>query len=193
MIRIAGAASSPGLPMRRTLLLTALLGAFALPPATAWSSGVDVIRDCTDNGRIDDDHGPKDYSDALANLPTDVDEYTDCRQVISTAQRTPPASSSDGGGDGGGGGGGRGKGSGSSARTASKSNSPAKSVAQGRPVVPPGSRLADKPLRHGVPLSVIIVLAVLALGVVAWLMSGWGGRPRMSLGRVVHRVFPRRT
>src|SRR5919206_202751 len=74
--------SPPPTVMRRGLAITALAGAFALLPSTAWASGNDVIRDCTDNGRIDNRHGPLDYQQALANLPSDVDEYTDCRSII---------------------------------------------------------------------------------------------------------------
>lgn len=88
--------------MRTTVSLLVLLGALVLAPVT-WASGVDVIRDCTADGRIDERHGPQDYADALSSLPSDVDEYTDCRAVISAARRNPPQPS--GPGDGGSGGG----------------------------------------------------------------------------------------
>jgi hypothetical protein len=69
----------------RRLLTTAVLGCLLLP-ASAWASGDAVIKDCTDDGAIQGHYSQKDYSDALNNLPTDVDEYTDCRDVIKRAQ-----------------------------------------------------------------------------------------------------------
>jgi hypothetical protein len=69
----------------RRLLITAVLGCLLLP-AAAWASGDAVIRDCTDDGVLQKHYSQQDYKDALANLPTDVDEYTDCRDVIKRAQ-----------------------------------------------------------------------------------------------------------
>jgi hypothetical protein len=69
----------------RRLLLTAVLGCLLLP-AAAWASGDAVIKDCTDDGVIQGHYSQQDYKNALNNLPTDVDEYTDCRDVIKRAQ-----------------------------------------------------------------------------------------------------------
>jgi hypothetical protein len=69
----------------RRLLITAVLGCL-LVPAAAWASGDAVIKDCTDDGVIQGHYSQQDYKDALNNLPTDVDEYTDCRDVIKRAQ-----------------------------------------------------------------------------------------------------------
>ena len=69
----------------RRLLTTAVLGCLLLP-AAAWGSGTAVIKDCTDDGVIQGHYSQQDYKDALANLPTDVDEYTHCRDVIKRAQ-----------------------------------------------------------------------------------------------------------
>jgi hypothetical protein len=69
----------------RRLLITAVLGCLLLP-AAAWASGDAVIKDCTDDGVIQGHYSQKDYKDALNNLPTDVDEYTNCRDVIKRAQ-----------------------------------------------------------------------------------------------------------
>jgi len=93
----------------RRLLITAVLGCLLLP-AAAWASGHAVIKDCTDDGVIQGHYSQKDYKDALNNLPTDVDEYTDCRDVIKRAQLggtgggsggpgTPGAGASPSGGD----------------------------------------------------------------------------------------------
>jgi hypothetical protein len=69
----------------------------ALLPATAMAAGNPVIRDCTDDGRLSKKYSQQQYSDALKNIPTDVDEYTDCRDVIRRAQL---GSASTGGGSG---------------------------------------------------------------------------------------------
>ena len=82
----------------RRLLITAVLGCLLLP-AAAWASGDAVIKDCTDDGVIQGHYSQQDYKNALNNLPTDVDEYTNCRDVIKRAQLAAT-----GGGGGGGGG-----------------------------------------------------------------------------------------
>src|SRR3954447_9445475 len=69
--------------LRTALVLIAvlLLGL----PAAAHASGPDVIRDCADDGKLDKPYTQKELTDALNNLPSDIDEYTDCRSVIRSA------------------------------------------------------------------------------------------------------------
>ena len=54
-------------------------------PAAARASGSDVIRDCAQDGKLDKKYSQKELRDAYNNLPSDIDEYTDCRQVIRAA------------------------------------------------------------------------------------------------------------
>ena len=70
-------------PLRAVLL--ALL-AFALAPAGALASGQDVIKDCTDDERIQGDYSQREYNEALDELPTDADGYTPCRDIIARAR-----------------------------------------------------------------------------------------------------------
>jgi hypothetical protein len=86
--------------MRRLLAFIAVC--LLAAPAVAHASGQAVIRDCTDDGRIEGHYKQKDYRDALAHLPTDVDEYTDCRDVIRRAQLSGAAGGGGGGGPAGG-------------------------------------------------------------------------------------------
>jgi hypothetical protein len=58
----------------------------AAAPGAAFASGAAVIRDCADDGALSKRYSQKDYADALRNMPADVDEYTDCRDVIRRAQ-----------------------------------------------------------------------------------------------------------
>jgi hypothetical protein len=73
-------------PVRLTLAL--LLAAFGLAgaAASAQASAVALINDCMTNGRIVGHYSAQDYSQALANLPTDVAEYSDCAGVIRRAE-----------------------------------------------------------------------------------------------------------
>jgi hypothetical protein len=67
------------------LLPLALLTALTLAPA-AQASPSQVISDCADDGALNG--GPYSNSDlrgALNSLPSDLDEYSDCREVISAA------------------------------------------------------------------------------------------------------------
>jgi hypothetical protein len=65
------------------LLLVALL-VLALP-AAAHASAIQVIRDCAQDGRVDGHYSQKDLRQAEASLPSDIDEYTDCRAAIRAA------------------------------------------------------------------------------------------------------------
>lgn len=72
--------------MRRTVTtILCALSAFAAFPAAASASPEQIFDDCQD-GRLDKKYSAKDYRRALAGLPTDIDEYTNCRQVIRRAQ-----------------------------------------------------------------------------------------------------------
>ena len=72
-----------------------------VPAGTAHASGQQVIRDCTDDGRLEGHYSQKDLRSAQANLPSDVAEYTNCADVIRAAQL---GSAGGGGGAAGGGG-----------------------------------------------------------------------------------------
>jgi hypothetical protein len=84
--------------MRRLLVTLTLMFAL-LAPAVAHAGGSAVIRDCTDDGRLEGHYTQADLRDALNSIPTDVDEYTDCRDVIRRAAFS--AGASGGGGKGG--------------------------------------------------------------------------------------------
>ena len=91
--------------MTRRLIPT-LVAALALAvPATSFADGAAVIRDCGDDGKLSKRYSQKEYRDALRDMPTDVDEYTDCRDVIRDA-RLANAGGGGGGSTGGGGTGG---------------------------------------------------------------------------------------
>src|SRR3954451_23292381 len=72
-------------------------------PGLAHASGSAVIKDCAD-GSIDKSYSQKDYADALATLPADLDEYTDCRSQIQRKQLGGGGGTTGGGGTGAGGG-----------------------------------------------------------------------------------------
>jgi hypothetical protein len=200
--------------MRRALLFTVLLCLSA--PAGASAAPRDVTRDCTDNGRIDSYHSQDDYSGALRRLPSDVDEYTECRRLIEAAKRRDatrpdPGSGGAGGGvSGGGGGGAIGGFDGTSPAPAyNVPSGPAESsaIAQaaeaggapvavaGEPITPGGSGIAEAAFRHALPAPLLIVVILFGLGALATTVSGARGRglhPPGAVLRVFDRVFPHR-
>ncbi|MET0601350.1 MAG: hypothetical protein ABW167_05115 [Baekduia sp.] len=90
----------------RLRIATALALLLALTvPALAHASTQALFKDCAD-GSLDSRYSQKDYAQALANLPADLDEYSDCRSQIQRAQLGGGKSSNGGGGTGSGGGGG---------------------------------------------------------------------------------------
>jgi len=84
--------------MRRAVPLIAALAALTLP-ALAHASAADVINDCTDDEVLQGTYSQRELRAALAGLDADIDEYTNCRDVIRAAQLAlAGASSSSGGG-----------------------------------------------------------------------------------------------
>jgi hypothetical protein len=75
------------MPMLRRLTAVAVLtSCLLLPAAPAFSSAKDVIKDCNDNGRLTKEYSQKEYREALANMPADLKQYTDCENIIRRAQ-----------------------------------------------------------------------------------------------------------
>jgi hypothetical protein len=99
------------------LVLLLLLALLALAsPGAALAQGEDVIRDCAQDGDLDGDYSQEELDEAYDNLPSDIDEYSDCRTVIEKArERNDAGGNNDAGsdpGDTGSGGGTTGDGSG---------------------------------------------------------------------------------
>ena len=109
-----GAACAPATvtrAMRRSLFV--IVAVLLLAPATALADNhKQLYRDCQD-GHIDGKYTQREYQEALANIPADVDEYTDCRDVIHRAQLQAAGGHGGGSASGGGGGATGGGGSGS--------------------------------------------------------------------------------
>jgi hypothetical protein len=158
----------------RRLLITAVLGCLLLP-AAAWASGHAVIKDCTDDGVIQGHYSQQDYKNALNNLPTDVDEYTDCRDVIKRAQTGGTGGSGGPGAPGGGAGGGTPAGgdplanataSERAAVAAAQAGGAAKPVSIGGKLVQPG-KLGFGGLGSPTSLPGSLIAVLVALGIAA--------------------------
>jgi hypothetical protein len=107
--------------MRRTIFL-ALLAALLIAPAAARATPpLEIQRDCADDDVLQGDYSVADLRKARSELPTDADEYSACRDVLTraitkatAASKTPtPAPTADSGGGNGGGTSGNGGGGGS--------------------------------------------------------------------------------
>ena len=68
----------------RRLVLTALIALLAVPAAAGAS--VDAIYEDCQDGRLDKRHTKPDLREALKDMPADLDEYTNCRELIRAAR-----------------------------------------------------------------------------------------------------------
>jgi hypothetical protein len=68
----------------RHLLLLATLAVLAIPGA-ASASPKQVLADCNDDGALSRQYSNSDLRKALDIMPTDVAEYSDCREIIGAA------------------------------------------------------------------------------------------------------------
>jgi hypothetical protein len=171
-------------PMRR-IILPALLAALALaPPAhAAGASTTEIIRDCFDDSVLQGHYTVSELRKARANLPTDVDEYSDCRDVLSRAIAAQTQATGGGGGGSPGsfsGGGSGGSDGGTGTPLPQRAPDPQKDQAAlqragnegSQPVDVAGLALAPGSAGHAgggnpLPGSMIVVLALLGATVVA--------------------------
>jgi hypothetical protein len=71
---------------RTITTLVAVLAVLAAVGTPALASPMGVIRDCSEDGILNGKYSTSELEGALEQLPSDLDEYTDCRAVIRRAQ-----------------------------------------------------------------------------------------------------------
>lgn len=71
--------------MTRLILITATFFVMAMT-TTASASPAQIYDDCQD-GRLDRSYSQSDYRKALSGMPGDLDEYTNCRELIRSAMQ----------------------------------------------------------------------------------------------------------
>lgn len=70
--------------MRRTIFL-ALLAALLFAPVARATPPITILRDCNDDSVLQGDYSISDLRKARSEIPTDADEYGDCRDVLARA------------------------------------------------------------------------------------------------------------
>jgi hypothetical protein len=185
--------------MPRPALIALLALLLAAPPALADGTRNKILRECQ-SGRLTGDYTAREIRDARSNIPDDLDQYTDCRDVLTRALLSRAGGDSDSGGGGGGGvGGGGGTGGGESAAPLTPSTDADKQALEqatgagevpvnvaGRPVTP-----GESAFRNDLPGTLLVLLALLAAAAVAGLAPQLRRRVP-SLG-ALRRVLPGRS
>jgi hypothetical protein len=178
-----------------------------------------ILRQCQD-GRLTGQFTAKEIRDARDNIPTDIDQYSDCRDVLSRALAALAGGGGSGGGGGGhgtgpaagggglGGGGGGGTGDASGAPLTPSTPADQKALADaarsggapvnvgGAAIVPGATGLAGHATRNGLPASLLVVLILLALAGLAGAVPVVRRRAALvrfgDLATLVRRVVPHR-
>jgi hypothetical protein len=165
--------------MVRLLTLSGLILLLAAPTASA---GVreNILRECQD-GRISGNYTPAQLRDARKHIPTDIDEYSDCRDVLARASISGGTSSGGTGGSGSGGGVGDSAAPGGVQSNASDglsyaankgeqdelakalSDGPEGTDVGGRDIIPGATGLGVDTARHEIPANLLIPLILVGL------------------------------
>jgi hypothetical protein len=87
---------------RTTVFLACVLALLVAAPANAQSTRTKIYRECQD-GALSGNYTSREIRDARNNIPDDIDQYSDCRDVLSAALAN--SAGGGGGGDAAGGGG----------------------------------------------------------------------------------------
>jgi hypothetical protein len=166
--------------MVRLLTLSGLILLLAAPTASAAGVRQKILRECQE-GRITGNYTPGQLRDARKHIPTDVDEYSDCRDVLARASLTGRSGGGGGGGAGGtaapggvlpGGGGTQNvltPADPAERATLDKAGHSASPITvDGERIVPGATGFAADAARHGLPTTLLSLLVMLALcGLVA--------------------------
>jgi hypothetical protein len=161
--------------MVRLLMLSGLILLLAAPTASA---GVRerILRECQE-GSITGNYTAKQLRDARKHIPTDIDEYSDCRDVLARAGLSGNGSGDSGGGAAAPGGGGVAGGGGTrnyasgpeETKDLEKAliDAPAGATVDGDKLIPSASGLAADAARHTLPTSWVAALILLGLSALA--------------------------
>jgi hypothetical protein len=86
---------------RHFVLLTALAVVLA-PAQSAGASALDVVQDCADSNSLEGSYSDRELRQARGQVPSDLDEYSDCSAIIAAAigKGGPKAKASGDGGSG---------------------------------------------------------------------------------------------
>ena len=194
----------------RILLVCGLALALLAPSAAAQSTRIKILRECAEDGRLTGDYTAQQIRDARSNIPDDIDEYTDCRDVLTRALLSRAGGDSNAGGGGGttgggtgGGGTGGGGGNGGELLTPSTDADHEALDTAGKatqtPVEVSGARVTPGSageLRNDLPTTLIVLLALLgaaALAATAPYARRHAATPLRALGPAIRRVLPGRT
>ena len=161
--------------MLRLALACLVLGLIVAVPAANAASTTQILRDCADDGVLQGDYKPAELRKARQNIPTDTDEYTDCRDVLARAAAAGVAGSGSSSG---------GTGGSSENQPLESPNTPegkaaiGKAAGEGAPdpirlggrsVLPGTAGLSSDAVRNELPTPLIIVLALLGAAALATL------------------------
>jgi hypothetical protein len=177
--------------MLRLALACLVLGLLAVVPAANAASTTQILRDCADDGVLRGDYTPAELRKARQNIPTDTDEYTDCRDVLARAAAAGVSSR--------GGSGGASGGTGSSdgqpppdphspegreiVGQAGSKPPPGPMNIGGRSVVPGKASLASDGVRNELPPGLLAALILLGAGALSTLLPPVRRRVLARLGR----------
>jgi hypothetical protein len=156
--------------IRHILIFLAVAAALASSASSALASPQAVIRDCAKDGKLDQHYSLSDLKKAEKKLPTDIDEYSNCRDVINQAEVSGSGAKSHGAANGPGPGAGGGNGGGGPSpgdtqalkRATGQGGKPPSLSLHGEKVVP-GSGGVFKTASAANPLPVPVLLALVAV------------------------------
>ncbi len=168
--------------LRLALGLCLGLALVAAPAANAAST-TQILRDCADDGVLQGSYSPSELRRARQNIPTDTDEYTDCRDVLARAAVAGVAAR--GGGSGASGGAGATGALGSDGLPPADPNTPegrqivgeagtkpppGPMTIDGRSVIPGTASLAANGVRNDLPTGLLVALILLGACALATLL-----------------------
>jgi hypothetical protein len=189
------------LRLRLAPLIAVLLAMLVAAPAQGQDTRSKILRECQD-GALTGNYSTREIRDARNNIPDDVDQYSDCRDVLSRAllDRTGGAGGGDGGAGGGGAGGGGGGGGGPVLTPATDDDRRALEEAAsggggpvevgGRQIVPGAAGLSADAARNDLPSTLVAALILLAIAAVIASAPFVRRRALGPLGSTIRRVLP---
>ena len=188
--------------MLRTALIALLALLLLAPAALADATRNKILRECQ-SGSLSGDYTASEIRDARSNIPDDLDQYTDCRDVLTRALLSlagggggdgGPGGTGDPGTGGGAGGGGTGGAPQTPSTEADQRAIQEATTAGEVPLEIAGRRVTpgESAFRNDVPTTLLVLLALIAVAAAAGLAPQIRRRA-VALGALGRRVLPGRS